>query len=131
MLECEHEEITDEGICKTCGVDITSQAFLDSLPEPPPDSQLGDIMGIIRVATTTAEEFLVHLEDCRNPLCPNQPKLRWMGTQLVRPSRGEVWSEVVKPAYTLAQELGYRGAFERWNEICLEYVRLLIAEKMS
>jgi len=58
MPDCEHDEISDAGICKFCGMDITSQEFLDTLPLVPLDSQLGDIPGIIRVAQETAEEFL-------------------------------------------------------------------------
>ena len=125
--ECTHEEITDEGICVACGVDITSEDFLDSLPEPPAGSNLGDIPGIIKVAQDTADEFVRRVAECRDPLKP-EPKLRWVGTQLLRPTREMIWLEVIRPAYAIAKKLGYRGTFERWDEICLEYVLSIVAK---
>jgi hypothetical protein len=131
MLDCGHDEITDEGICKACGVDITSQEFMDSLPEPPPDSQLGDIPGIIKVAQETAEEFLRRQAECRDPHNPSQPKFRWVGTQLIRPPRETIWMDVVRPSYAIVKQLGYRGTLQRWDEICMEYVVLVKSTKNS
>ena len=131
MQDCEHAELSDAGICQTCGVDITSQEFLDSLPEAPPDSQLGDTMGIIRVAMATAQEYIDRVQAVRDPNSPGQPKMRWVGTQLVRPPRESIWLEVLRPAFTRAKELGYRGDFERWDSVIVDYVAFVIATKNS
>lgn len=58
MQDCEHAELSDAGICQTCGVDITSQEFVDSLPEPPESlDYLGDMMGLIHLAQVVAWEI--------------------------------------------------------------------------
>lgn len=132
MPDCEHDEISDAGICKSCGTDITSQEFLDTLPEVSPDFQLGDIMGIIKLAQATAREFLDRVETDRDPHNPSQPKLklRWMGNQLMRPPRETVWMEVLQPTFDLAKGLGYRGNMERWESVCMEYVSFLLSTKI-
>ena len=117
MPDCEHDEISDAGICKFCGMDITSQEFLDTLPLPL-DSQLGDIVGIIKVAQATAEEILSY----RDPHNPALNKISWAGAQLVRTPDAAVWKEVLPPSYAIAKTLGYRGTYERWVEVCKDYL---------
>jgi hypothetical protein len=99
---CDHDNIADNGICMSCGVDINSQEFLDSLPPAPEDlSYLGDLMGIIRIAQTTAQEYT------RRLVTEPQPEL--------------VWAEILPPSFIVAKVLGYRGDYQRWGEVCKEY----------
>lgn len=129
MGDCQHLDITDQGICKACGVDITSQEFLDSLPEAPPDSELGDICGLVRLAQETAEEFVRRQADIRDPHNPAQPKIRWVGTQMVRVPRETIWTEILRPSFARAKKLGYRSDYERWQDICMEYVHSIKSKK--
>ena len=115
QLSCDHVNITDDGICMLCGVDITSQEFVDSLPEAPEDlSYLGDLMGIIQLAQETAREYV---KRCSTEL----PKFRWVGTQLIRTSPDEIWENVLPPTFVVAKCLGYRGNYGRWMDVCKEY----------
>jgi len=43
--------------------------------------------------------------------------------------REVVWAEVVRPSYAIVKQLGYRGTYQRWDEICLEYVLFLKSGK--
>jgi hypothetical protein len=115
QLFCDHPNITNAGICTSCGVDITSQEFIDSLPEAPEDlSYLGDLMGIIRLAQETAHEYLKRSKYA-------EPKFRWVGTQLIRSCPEGVWADVLEPSFLVAKTLGYRADYERWAVVCKEY----------
>lgn len=116
QLICDHLDITDTGNCKICGIDITNQEFIDSLPEAPENlNYLGDLMGIIQLAQATAREYAR-----RNSVITN-PKFRWVGTQLMRTSSEALWADVLQPSFIVAKVLGYRGDCERWTEVCKEY----------
>jgi len=118
---CEHSDFTDEGICLVCGIDIGSEEFINSLPELPegmgaiPEDNL---MGIIQLAQATAEEILSY----RDPHNPALNKISWAGAQLVRIPDAAVWKEVLPPSYAIAKTLGYRGTYERWVEVCKDYL---------
>jgi hypothetical protein len=116
-MECKHIDITDEGICKSCGIDFASQEFVDSLPEAPESlDYLGDLMGIIKLAEATAKEYATKYTKAK-------PKFRWIGVQLVRTSD---WTEVLESSFVTAKKLGYRGDIERWGDICKGYASSLI-----
>jgi hypothetical protein len=117
--DCPHLYITDEGVCTLCGVDTTSQEFLDSLPEAPnPDASLGDIVGIVSLIETVVDAYL----EVKDPHNPNLPKLRFVGNQIMRIPDGISWTGVCQSAYSSAKTLGYRGTSERWEELCTEFL---------
>ena len=103
---CIHMELTEDGICGSCGVDITSQEFLDSLPEVPDNLNLGDIVGIARLAQATAEEYVTRESEGRN-----------LGVKY------DLW--ILEPSYQAAKQLGYRGTYSRWTAICKDYVEFI------
>lgn len=112
---CHHLEVTDDGVCIECGTDITTQEFVDSLPDVPMPSKasIGNIIGIVALAKTTGEEFLASQEADS----PEQPKLCWIGTQMVRLPKKTMWVDYISNSYYAAKELGYRGSMVRWAEI--------------
>ena len=107
-MSCEHLDFNDEGVC-SCGMDVTSQEYINSLPEVP-ETNLGDLMGIIRLAQDTAT--LYH-ERCNT--------LQWVGAQIIRPPSEVVWSSLLEESFFAAKSFGYRGDYQRWSEICKEY----------
>lgn len=112
---CEHSEITDAGVCTSCSVDVTSQEFVDSLPEAPENLRyLGDLLGLIQLAQVTAQEYMRRSTETK-------PQFRLVGAQLVRTSPDSIWVDVLQPSFPVAKALGYRGDCERWAEICKEY----------
>jgi hypothetical protein len=123
---CLHLEVTDEGVCIECGVDITSQEFADSLPEVPEASKaaMGSIVKIITLAKTTAEDYIVS----QDPVNPQLPKLRWIGTQMVRLPGTTLWMDYVNKSYAEAKRVGYKGTVVRWAEIIKEFVDIVRAE---
>jgi hypothetical protein len=119
--ECAHIELTDEGVCKFCGVDTASQQFMDSLPEVPP-GRLGDLVSIVKLAEATAKEYLHH----QDPHNPKLPKLCWAGTQLIRMPSKISWADMIHDSYPTAKKLGYRGSLEKWSEVCEDFMELII-----
>lgn len=115
---CEHLGITDEGICLACGVNISSDEFLDSLPDIPKGVLTDDLVGIVQLAQATAEEILSY----RDPHNPSLNKISWVGTQLMRVPEAAVMKEVLPPSYIIAKEIGYRGTYQHWCEFCREAV---------
>lgn len=115
---CEHLDITDDGICSACGINIGSDEFLNSLPEIPKGALTDDLMGIIQLAQATAEEIISH----RDPHNPSLNKIGWVGTQLMRMPEAAVMKEVLPPSYIMAKEIGYLGTYRRWCEFCMEAV---------
>lgn len=113
---CNHSDITDMGICKSCGVDVTSKEFIDSLPED--SNYLGDLMGIIQLAQATAKEYLKRSTD-------SKPKFFWVGTQLMRITSEMIWDDILKPSFIVAKELGYRGDHDRWASVCKDYIEII------
>jgi|ERR1700739_357731 len=110
MADCLHLDITDEGMCLVCGVNITSDEYINSLPEVPPGSLVGDLMGMIQLAQATAEQLAI------------ARRIRWVGTLMIRVPEEALWKEILPASFTTAKQLGYRGDFERWSIICKEYL---------
>jgi hypothetical protein len=123
---CLHLEVTDEGLCTLCGTDITTQEFADSLPECPASSKTdaADIIKIVTLAKATAEEYIVS----QDPNNPQLPKLRWIGTQMVRLPGRVLWLEYVATSFAQAKQLGYKGNTVRWAEILKEFVDIITGE---
>jgi hypothetical protein len=122
--KCLHLDVTNDGICTSCGINIGSEEFFNSLPDAPAEPQLGDLMGIIRLAEATVTRYFEHKKDMSDPTHPDQPRLRIIGKTIIRVPDSVVWKEVVKPAFAKAVKLGYKGTYSRWNEICREYLEL-------
>ena len=74
-----------------------------------PKNLLGDILAVCELVSAVNKEF-------------NSKKFKWVGTQLIRVPDAIIWEEILKPSFLAAKEIGYRGDFERWCEICKEYV---------
>jgi hypothetical protein len=128
QFECLHLEITDEGICTTCSIDITSDEFIDSLPEALFTKSLGDLLGILTLTKATVELYHSYRADNRDPNNPSLFKLRQVGNQIVRIPDSILWAEIVQPAYVAAQRIGYLGSYERWDAICKEFSNLTIED---
>jgi hypothetical protein len=119
FASCLHLDLTDEGVCKLCGTDITTEEFVESLPEVPGGTaNLGDIMGIVKLARATAEGYL-----------GTTPKFRWAGTQLIRSPDKMRWTEACNATFPIAQTLGYRGDNDRWVEVCRDIRDLMTGAK--
>jgi hypothetical protein len=119
---CPHFDITDEGICIECSIDISSDEFLDSLPEAPATETLGDLMGILRLARATAELFIEQREGNRDPTNPALFKLRTVGVHIMRLPDSVFWTGILQPSYVTAKALGYRSSFDCWSTICKDYL---------
>jgi hypothetical protein len=74
---------------------------------------IGDIIGIIRIITQTAIDYS---EALKLP----QPKLCFVGGVLVRPTVNSMFKSIFKPSFQQAKSIGYRGSYERWEELVKE-----------
>ena len=109
---CTHPDITDEGVCTICGVNIDDPTFFDAFPEVVvPKELVKEILAIGQVVEEVAKEF-----------ASRKGFFRWAGTQLVRTPDTLFWDEILKSSYTVAKEKGYRGDHQRWSQICKEFV---------
>ena len=120
--ECLHTDITDEGVCTGCGLDVNSDEFYDALPPIPEPLELGDIMGIIRLATKTAEEYVELIKKNADPNHPEKPRLRLVAGMVMRLPDTAFWSTVLIPSFKTAKSLGYRGDYDKWETICKKFV---------
>jgi hypothetical protein len=88
-----------------------------SLDSPEESPALEDIMDLIE---HTLDDCAAELEDNADPDDPDMPKLRWVGSQMIRVPFEVIWSSKVKSAYHIALDIGYVGSFEEWEAIIQE-----------
>ena len=79
-------------------------------------------MGIIHLATQTAEEYTKLIKNNADPKHPEKPRLRLVAGVLIRLPDTAFWSTVLLPSFLTARTLGYRGDYERWKTICKKFL---------
>lgn len=99
--------------CIDCGKHIE----LPDVGEPP---NLGDIAGICKLLDQTAHAYARVIRDNADPNDPNQPRLRFVGSKLIRLPHKALLVNLLKPTFKEAKALGYRGTIERWGELVQE-----------
>jgi hypothetical protein len=98
--------------CVDCGKAI------DMPNHPCPD--LGDIAGIAKLREITARGMDNLEKGNTDPKNPKLPRLRMVGTVMVRVPHTVVFREILVPSYMAAKRLGYRGTYQRWQELVQE-----------
>jgi hypothetical protein len=81
---------------------------------------LGDIGSIIRLIDLTAKGMNVIQKQNEDPDRPGLPRLRMVGHVMVRVAHSTVFRDFLVPSYMAARQLGYRGTYQRWNELVEE-----------
>lgn len=81
---------------------------------------LGDIRAICRLLDETTRELGRLVEANGDPGKPGLPKLRMVGSQIVRVPHSALYHDLLRPSFAAAMRLGYRGTYERWGELVRE-----------
>src|SRR5208337_131124 len=100
--------------CIDCGKHI-------DLPDVGELPNLGDIPGICKLIDETATTYEAAVKENTDPKDPSLPRLRFVGSKMIRLPHKALLTKTLKPAYKAAKALGYKGTFERWGELVQEH----------
>lgn len=83
---------------------------------PSPDG----IAALHNLAFDTLRDFFTRIIRASDPKLPGVPRMRMLGTQIVRVPHSVIWNQMMTVSFAKAKVLGYLGDMQCWGDVVME-----------